>query len=54
MAEGKSSIMPSDDYPGYKFMGWYEDKLLSKNPVENVQQDEIKNIYYGKWQKQAM
>ena len=49
VAEGKSSIMPSNDIPGYAFQGWYDNEQLLGNPVSNVSQGALLSQYYGKW-----
>lgn len=49
--QGESSILPSEELPGYDFQGWYANEILSGNPVENVPYGALASKYYGKWEQ---
>ncbi len=48
---GESSVLPTEGKPGYKLSGWYENELLSGNPLESVVYGALKDKYYGKFEE---
>ena len=49
MIEGESSVLPSNDEPGYEFQGWYLTSAYSGNPISSIPSNAVADKYYGKW-----